>query len=106
MRNTIRGEWGERSEGLIACIAGVHIRGEQKAAAGEGEGLKNGEGGGDGKGEMYVHPAFRLRPNFRTTIKRVGHGWVCTYHFETRTMNVLISSWDKHYAPDEISCLF
>ena len=49
MRNTIRGEWGERSEGLRVCNAGVPVRGEQKAAAGEGEGFKNGEGGGDGK---------------------------------------------------------
>ena len=32
----------------VVCNAGVPIRGEQKAAAGEGEGLKNGEGGGEG----------------------------------------------------------
>ena len=32
----------------VACNAGVPVRGEQKAAAGEGEGLKNGEGGGEG----------------------------------------------------------
>ena len=30
------------------------------------------------------------------TIERVGHGWVRTYHFETRTIKVFLSLWDKH----------
>ena len=30
------------------CIAIVPVRGEQKAAAGKVEGVKNGEGGGEG----------------------------------------------------------
>ena len=34
---------------VLACIAGVPDQGDQKAAAGEGEGLKNGEGGGKGR---------------------------------------------------------
>ena len=25
-----------------------------------------------------------------------GHGWVRAYHFETRTINVFLSLWDKH----------
>ena len=29
------------------------------------------------------------------TIKRVGHGWVRAYHFETRTIKVFLSLWDK-----------
>ena len=33
-----------------------------------------------------------------TTIKCVGHGWVCTYHFETLTRKVFIPLWDKHAA--------
>ena len=28
--------------------------------------------------------------------ERVGHGWVCAYHFETRTIKVFLSLWDKH----------
>ena len=46
-----------------ACNAGVPVQGEQKAAAGEDEGLKNGEGQGEGKtsnGKVYnagyIHP--------------------------------------------------
>ena len=30
------------------------------------------------------------------TIKCVGHGWVRAYHFETRTVKVFLSLWDKH----------
>ena len=30
------------------------------------------------------------------TIERVGHGWVRAYHFETRTIKVFLSLWDKH----------
>ena len=30
------------------------------------------------------------------TIKRVGHGWVRAYYFETRTIKVFLSLWDKH----------
>ena len=33
----------------VGCIAGIPVRGEQKSA--EGEGLKNGEGGGERGGE-------------------------------------------------------
>ena len=36
------------SKSLLVCTAGVPVRGEQKAAAGEGEGLKNVEGEGEG----------------------------------------------------------
>ena len=46
-----------------ACNAGVPVQGEQKAAASEGEGLKNGEGEGEGKASNgkvcnagYIHP--------------------------------------------------
>lgn len=34
------------AQDLIACKAGVSVQGEQKAAAGEGQGLKNREGKG------------------------------------------------------------
>ena len=30
------------------------------------------------------------------TIKRDGHGWMRAYHFETRTIKVFLSLWDKH----------
>ena len=40
-------------------------------------------------------PHFGLGQN-SVTIKRVGHGWVCTYHFETHTIKVFRSLWDKH----------
>ena len=30
------------------------------------------------------------------TIKRVGHGWVRTYHIETRTTKEFIPLWNKH----------
>ena len=36
-----------------------------------------------------------LGQNF-ATIERVGHGWVRTYHFKTRTIKVFLSLWDKH----------
>ena len=52
---------------IPTCNAGVPVQGEQKAAASEGEGLKNGEGEGEGEGEGkasngkvcnagYIHP--------------------------------------------------
>ena len=40
-------------------------------------------------------PQFGLGQN-SVTIKRVGHGWVRAYHFETRTIKVFLSLWDKH----------
>ena len=40
-------------------------------------------------------PSFGLGQN-SATIKRVGHGWVRAFHFETRTIKVFLSLWDKH----------
>ena len=37
-------------------------------------------------------PYFGLGQN-SVTIKRVGHGWVRAYHFETRTIKVFLSLW-------------
>ena len=38
---------------------------------------------------------FSLGQN-SVTIKRVGHGWVRTYHIETRTTKEFIPLWNKH----------
>ena len=40
-------------------------------------------------------PHFGLGQN-SITIKRVGHGWVRTYHIETRTTKEFIPLWNKH----------
>ena len=42
-----------------------------------------------------LSPYFGLGQN-SVTIKRVGHGWVRAFHFETRTIKVFLSLWDKH----------
>ena len=45
--------------------------------------------------DTTLSPYFGLGQN-SVTIKRVGHGWVRAYHFETRTIKVFLSLWDKH----------
>ena len=54
-------------------------------------------------------PHFSLGWN-SVTIKCVGHGWVCTYHIETRTTKEFILyefiPLTHYYAPGEINCLF
>ena len=45
--------------------------------------------------EFITNPHFGLGLN-SVTIKRVGHGWVHAYYFETRTIKVFLSLWDKH----------
>ena len=45
---------------------------------------------------IFAHtPHFSLGQN-SVTIKRVGHGWVRTYHIETRTIKECIPLWNKH----------
>ena len=44
----------------------------------------------------FAHtPHFGLGQN-SVTIKRVGRGWVRTYHIETRTTKEFIPFWNKH----------